>query len=288
MNDTPENDKDPTNQVPPPLGEDLPEAEAGEGAETAWNPKELVRLIAEAEALALYVSRHGDSLPDEHDTLRDGLFDAIANAKLTPSPQQWRDLMSAYAKVTAVTYKERGVNGRTILDTQSKRSRTLLAARDRPMVIGLILFVFALTLEVLIHWRGGVSDPSTLTGIKAFAYLLIGTLSTFLVPAFWGGIGACIFLMKRISDKQFDMAYEKARVRGDGTRIFLGAMLGVVVVVLLFPNFSDRIILSKVNLVPATAAFIAGLGVKPIYAGFESLSEELARRFKGSKAATPK
>ena len=55
----------------------------------------------------------------------------------------------------------------------------------------------------------------------------MGTLSTFLIPAFWGGIGACVFLTKRISDKLFDMAYEQTCVRGDGTRIFLGAMLAV-------------------------------------------------------------
>lgn len=288
MNDTIEKDQDPPGQAPPTVGATVPEAKVGEDAETVWDPNELVRLIAEAEALALYVSRHGNSLSDGYDTLRDGLLKAIANAKSIPSSHHWRDLMSAYAKVTAVTYMERGVNGLTILDTQRKKSRKFLEVRDRPMVIGLMLFVFALIIEVLIQWRSGVSDPSTLTGINAFAYLLIGTLSTFLVPAFWGGIGSCIFLMKRISDKLFDMAYEEARVRGDGTRIFLGAMLGVVTVVLLFPNFSDRIILGKVNLAPATAAFVAGLSVKPIYAGFESLSEELARRFRGSSDATPK
>lgn len=288
MNDTIEKNEDPDDQASPPGDDTTPEAKAGEEDETLWEKKELDQLIAEAEALAFYVSRHGDSLSNDHGPLRDGLFKAIANAKSAPSSHHWRDLMSAYAKVTTVTYKERGVNGITILDTQSKRSRKFLAARDRPMVIGLMLFISALITEVLIQWRSGVSDPSTLTGFQAFAYLLIGTLSTFLVPAFWGGIGSCIFLMKRISDKLFDMAYEKARVRGDGTRIFLGAMLGVVTVVLLFPNFSDRIILGKVNLAPATAAFIAGLGVKPIYAGFESLSEELARRFKGSSDATQK
>ena len=260
-----------------PVDENPGGATAGKDAESAWNAEELGRLIEETEALALYVSWHGDSLAD--DTLGNGLLEAIANAKTTSSAQHWQDLMAAYANVTAVTYKDRGVNGRTILDTQSKRSL------NRPMVIGILLFVFALIFEILIHWRGGVSDPSKLVGISAFAYPVIGTLSTFLVPAFWGGIGACVFLTKRISDKLFDMAYEQARVRGDGTRIFLGAMLGVVIVVLFFPDFSDRITLGQVNLAPATAAFIAGLGVKPIYAGFESLSEELARRFKGGKAA---
>ena len=196
--------------------------------------------------------------------------------------------MATYSEVTAVTYRERGVNGRTLLDTQVEipiNSRKWpLAPRNLPTVIGAVLFVVAMTLEVLKGWSGGVSDPSTLTGIKAFCFPLIVTLSTFLVPAVWGGIGACVFLMKRLSDKLFEMAYEESRVRGHVTRIFLGAMLGVVVVVLFFPSFGQQIQLGEVNLGPATAAFIAGLGVKPVYAGFESLSEELARRFKGSKA----
>lgn len=272
-------DGDPADQTTRPAGENPGGAGAGKDAEASWSQEEIGQLIAEAEALAFYVSRHGDSLTDE--TLRNGLLDAIANAKTTSSARNWQNLMAAYARVTVLTYKERGVNGRTILDTQSKRSL------NRPMVIGILLFVFALIFEILIQWRGGVSDPSKLVGISAFAYPVIGTLSTFLVPAFWGGIGACVFLTKRISDKLFNMAYEQARVRGDGTRIFLGAMLGVVIVVLFFPDFSDRITLGQVNLAPATAAFIAGLGVKPIYAGFESLSEELARRFKGRKVDTP-
>ena len=94
--------------------------------------------------------------------------------------------------------------------------------------------------------------------------------------------------MKRLSDKLFDMAYEEARLRGDVTRIFLGAMFGVVIVVLVFPSFGEQIQLGEVNLMPATAAFVAGLGVKPVYAGFEAMSEGLASRLKGSSAGPPK
>ncbi len=43
---------------------------------------------------------------------------AIAKVVDEPSTSGWRELMTVYAKVTAVTYKERGVNGRTILDTK--------------------------------------------------------------------------------------------------------------------------------------------------------------------------
>ena len=198
--------------------------------------------------------------------------------------------MSAYAKLTAVTYETRGVNGRTILDTQTENPvrRRWLASRNRPMVIGVAFFIFALIFEVSMRWSGGVSDSAALTGIRALLYLVVNTLSSILVPALWGGIGACIFLAKRISDKLFDMAYEESRMRGGIIRIFLGSMLGVVTVVLIFPDFSEQIVLGDLNLAPAMVAFIAGLGVKPVYAGFESLSEELARRFKGSDASRQK
>ena len=134
------------------------------------------------------------------------------------------------------------------------------------------------------RWSAGVSDAAALTGLKGVIFLVVNTLSRFLVPALWGGIGACIFLAKRTSDKLFGMAYEEARMRGGIIRIFIGSMLGVVTVVFAFPDFSERIVVGELTLAPAMVAFIVGLGVKPVYAAFESLSEELARRFKGSDA----
>ena len=89
--------------------------------------------------------------------------------------------------------------------------------------------------------------------------------------------------MKRLSDRLFEMAYEEARVKGDGTRIFLGSMLGVVIVVLFFPEFGGQIEAGDVKFGPATAAFVAGLGVKPIYGAFEELSEALSNRIAGRK-----
>ena len=101
--------------------------------------------------------------------------------------------------------------------------------------MGGAIFLCALIIEVLVNWSARISDPSTLTGIKAIGYHFIGALSIFLVPAAWGGIGACVFLMKRISDKLFELAYEESRMCGIDTRIFLGAMLGVASVALALP-----------------------------------------------------
>ena len=264
---------------------------ADEGTtEPSWNAQAFDRLLAEANALALYIARHGDSLSDDDEGLYASLLDTISAATASRTSAQWNALMKAYAAVTAITYKDRGVNGRTVLDTQVRKPDSAgrwsvsrwLVPRTRPMGIGVVLFLLVLVLELLMDWAARVSDPGALTGYRAFAYALVGTLSTFLVPAAWGGLGACVFLAKRISDKLFEMAYEEARMRGDLTRVFLGAMLGVVVVVLFFPSFGEQTLLGESGWVPGMAAFIAGLGVKPVYAGFESLSEELARRFKGS------
>ena len=52
---------------------------------------------------------------------------------------------------------------------------------------------------------------------------------------------------------------------------------------LFFPELKERkITVGSVSLLPATLAFVAGLGVSPIYGAFESLSRELARRIKGT------
>lgn len=250
--------------------------------------EDLDRLVAEANALALYVSRHGDALSVEKHNLHEELLVAIGKVVEERSTEAWRELMAAYAKVTAVTYKERGVNGRTLLDTQvagNSRFWRFSSSKDRPIRIGIGLFFFALIMELLMSWSGGVSDAAVLGSIGGFAHLIGTTLSNLVSPALWGGLGACIFLTKRISDRLFELAYEESRMQGDVTRIFLGSMLGVVAVVLIFPDFTERVVLGEASLGPATVAFVAGLGVKPVYAAFESLSEELSRRFSSKRQA---
>lgn len=253
-------------------------AEVGENADFS-------RLLDEANALALYVARHGDSLSDENKDIYVSLLEAISAAESSRSSAHWQALMKAYADVTAITYGVRGISGRTILDTQASQFKLTgrWLAPYRPTRIGSFLFFFVLVLEMLMSWAAGVSDPGMLSPSESFVFALVTTLYTFLASAAWGGLGACVFLAKRITDKLSKMAYEEARMRGDVTRVFLGAMLGVVVVVLFFPSFGEQALVDgKSGWSLGIAAFVAGLGVKPVYAAFESLSEELARRFKAS------
>lgn len=263
-------------------------------------------VLNEAAAIATYIARHGDVLipaaagrgptSDARRKSYEELLTAISaardgqkNGSLTSA--DWAELMKAYAKVTDFTFAERGVNGRTVLDTMGqtiggRRSilyRIFCSIRNRPLRVGIILFLSALVMELAAAWAGSLSTTEGYSPNKIRFYRSTIVLAPFLIPAAWGGIGSCIFLMKRLTDRLGELAYEESRLKGDGTRIFLGAMLGVIVVVLFFPNFNSNIQVGTVSFGPATAAFIGGLGVKPVYAAFEALAEGLANRVSGKE-----
>ena len=259
-----------------------------DGMLVPWDPQRLESLVAEANALALYIARHGAAVLGEDNVLDTtsyaDLLTAIAAASESPSPSEWQTLLTAYAKVTSVTYAKLGVNGRTILDTANgqlrpaessqrgwlrrlvpKWLRSVWVRRFRPVWIGVVFFAGALAMEVAM--TPALVDPDSFTA------KLVVALAPLLFPALWGGIGACTFLMKRLSDKLFELSYEESRQRGEVVRIILGAVIGVVATQVFTEFSSDG---SRLHVM--TAAFVAGLGVKPVYAAFESLIEGLARR----------
>ena len=96
-----------------------------------------------------------------------------------------------------------------------------------------------------------------------------------LVPLVWGALGTCTFLMKKLSDRLSEFAFEETRARGMEARVFLGAILALIVVELLRKELGDF---------PSyLIAFLAGLGIKPVYAAIEGLVEGLAARVKPPK-----
>ena len=249
--------------------------------------EKIPNLLRESNELAVYISRHGDILPMHKIDSHKELLVAISDLESSPTQENWTKLHLAYSAVTTITYATKSVNGRTIIETRRKaefwRTITFQDPRHRPVQIGVILFVLAMFFELLAARAARIFDPTVISGYWVCLAYTLSPLLTFLIPAVWGGIGACIFLMKKLADKLFDQAFDSRKVKGDVTRIFLGSMMGVIVVVIMFPGFSEAIKVGDFSFGPASAAFIAGLGVKPIYAAFESLSEELARRFSGGK-----
>ena len=70
-------------------------------------------------------------------------------------------------------------------------------------------------------------------------------------------------------------------MQGIAARIFLGAILGLVADILLFGTDGtvDPVAVGELEMGTIVAAFAAGLSVKAIYQGFETLSEGIAKRF---------
>ena len=261
----------------------------------SYDRKEILR---ECEALAIYIARHGDILKNDNEKdcfkrLTSLVSKCQSNDFIV---EDWSNLIEEYANVSNFTYSNRGVNGRTVLDTWG---RTDLKPRkwwkvfrwtpllfypkryQRPLTAALWLLIIAIFLQISIGWASRISDPSLLGKNFLIFFNLVHDLIPLLLPAVWGGIGSCVFLMKRISDKLFKFAYEEARLKGDGTRILLGAIFGILVVQVSFPNHEENLVLGEIGLGPMTAAFVAGLGVKVVYAAFEAVVEGLSKRISG-------
>jgi len=206
-------------------------------------------LIAEAEALVHYVAGHGTvdtNGADGAERMKE-LAEAVevANAEARPEPieERWTRLVVAYERLARVTYAWCAVNGRTVLNTQGRlacdgRSGWLrffprVKKRTMVVVVGLLLAVLGIGLEVLVE-LSRVSG-GTLANSEEFKAAL-KAVGHFAMPAAWGGLGACVFLAKRMSDKLYRMQYEEARTRGYATRIFLGSTIGVVTASIAFPE----------------------------------------------------
>lgn len=272
-------------------------------------------ILKECTALIVYISRHGDVLLDNEGNALDTelndaykkLIDGVMKCNSDKAASKdWQALVNAYTEVTRFTYKKKGVNGRSVLDTlggtmrifqtetekPQRRWRRLplprwsscsLKPQHKPMCYALIFLLMALLLELLTGWSGRISDPDQLAGSRRHLYNSIIDLAHILVPALWGAIGACVFLMKRISDKLGMLAYEQSRQKGIETRILLGAILAVVAVEMMFPTHSQDLAVGEANLGPTGLAFIVGLSIKPIYGAFETLAQGIAERLSPKK-----
>ena len=171
-------------------------------------------ILRECEALVVYVSRHGNILKNNAEliTAHKELSQLVVSCNGdAPSADDWKSLVVAYAKVTCVTYALRGVNGRSLLDTWgesdpifgtnglSQKRHLYGLSRKRylyPLFVAIALFIIALILQMLAGWTGRIKDPGSLSWVSAFIYYFSGDLIPFLIPAAWGAIGSCIFLMK--------------------------------------------------------------------------------------------
>ena len=178
------------------------------------------------------------------------------------------EILVGYSRLCRITYSEHSINGRTLRDS------TLSAWYMKSIILCGLIFVFcALSVHYVEYRSHDFADGAVLEGWRTVLAFVGKTGSIQIVPLFYGGLGACIYLLRSLSKKAADGNFDARRLQGSGARIFLGAIFGFIVVNLLFhaPESGTRIAanLGLEDLQQNAVAFFCGLGVKAIYGIFE-------------------
>ena len=195
-----------------------------------------------------------------------------------------KEILRLYSELTALTSAQSGgdgadsdvINGRTLLDTKENYR----VQSWKILFWSLVSLVLALGTEALDLWFADIVKPE-----EGKLLVLLNIHRYFLdnfSPFFWGALGSCVFLMKRISDKAAKRCFDSRRWRGWTTRILLGAILGTVVVYIYDPgSFTEK----NIDLDANAVAFFTGVGVRVIYGGIEKTINVLAQKFNIGNAA---
>jgi hypothetical protein len=224
---------------------------------------------AEVSALLTHVSNKGIDVTNE---VLAPLYAHLANqiptinvdTNNTASPvEQALNIHQAYASLTKLTYP---VTGKTILHSRQYRGSV------RYIKYSAIFFLLiALSTEMLGMYLQSIS--ATQNGFCLLVVNMHRYVLTPLSPIFWGGLGSCIFLLKRFSDIAADRTFDTDFIGGWQTRVLLGAILGGVIQYIYDPGF---IVQSGMD--ENALAFLVGLSVKVFYGALEKLIDAIAEK----------
>ena len=223
----------------------------------------------EVVALIHYVSERG---MDPDAKIIGPLHNALAKYKEAETSEDriiWtNEVLVGYSELCGITYPQHSINGRTLRDS-------MLSTWYMKSVIawGLLLVVAALSVHYVEHWSRNLGGAQDLQTWQALLLFIGKTDSVQIVPLFYGGLGACIYLLRSLSKKAADGMFDARKLQGVGARVFLGAIFGFIVVNLLFhASASGRVLFLETfgleDLQRNAVAFFCGLGVKAIYGVF--------------------
>ncbi len=174
-------------------------------------------------------------------------------------------MASLYADLVSTTHP---VTGRTLLDSQEEGFRRLVGIS----IATSVFFILAVGNYIVDNWVADIVEPEEgLIWLDVKRYVW-----DYLTPFFWGSLGACVFLLKRVQDAARANEYEHHLMQGWGTRVLIGGILAAVVLVIFDPSTFSA---GPLPLRPAAIAFLTGLGVKAVYGGLERLIDEIAKKF---------
>jgi|GEM_PF-1378516 len=225
--------------------------------------------LDEVYALMRYVAERG---LDPDGSVLGPLYDAVARledaADEAARTAADKDVLLAYSRLAALTFPH-GINGATLIDCRHVRRHIALI-----VIFGCLFFILAIASDVLNLFFGTGSGQAA-AGSGGWWHTVgagVPVVLHNLEPFFWGGLGATVYLTKSLSDHAAAGTYSQWMLHGTGSRIFLGAIIGAIVANL----FADPQALPQgTQLTIGAVAFLSGLGVRAIYAGFERLIDSI-------------
>jgi hypothetical protein len=167
------------------------------------------------------------------------------------------EMLASYTKLTK---QLNGVNGRNILQGRNLMKETLGF-----MFVTFVFFIVCVTTLALQAWVSNEPRQDDVLLNDAILHYI-----QFFTPFFWGALGACVYILKRITDEAADNRFDHDKFQGWATRATLGGVLGGIITYIIDPSaFGD------LTLNIAAIAFLTGLGTKVVYGALQRLIQIL-------------
>jgi hypothetical protein len=203
-------------------------------------------------------------------------LDEFLAAPAEESGSKGATVLELYCSITKITYEKHEVNGRTILASESpiKSLSWMIAWTFLFFMFVLFTQFYGPTVEALEETF--FEDPSFM---RIFLTIFGDEVLPYIEPFFWGGLGSCIYLLKRYNDYVAEHQLDKAKLPGYTARVALGAILAVVVVNLFFDPTAEADGIPSFPWTGDAVAFLCGVGVRAVYGALEKAVERLHELF---------
>ena len=224
--------------------------------------------LAEVAALLKYASEHAIDTDDRllmrlyhalNEYNRDPMSESILSDGRRGMPYA-EVILSEYSRLTQLT---EGVNGRNLL-----HGRHLVRETLPFLIVTIVIFVASISSLAYGAW---IADETPTD--EPFLPLGVAHTIQYFAPFAWGALGSCVYIMKRISDEAAANRFDPDKFQGWQTRALLGAVLGGTVTYVIDPTAFGSATLSDTAI-----AFLAGLGTKVVYGGFERMIALLSEK----------
>lgn len=244
--------------------ETLPERKGGEKDWRLFTPTkvaEFEEFLEEVNALIYYASEKGI---DPELEIRGPLIEAIEEIEVSDKkPDILKNIHKHYTQLSLLTG---GITGRSLLSTKDIYFHLSVL-----ISLTFTLLIAAIGSELLDLWF--VDRIELEEGVETNLRSIHRYILSPLTPLFWGGLGSCIYLLKRLTDFAAERQFDKTKFQGWQIRVWLGAILGLVAQFIFDPN-----LMGNYGLTQNALAFLIGLGVKVFYGAIEKLIQVTAEK----------